>query len=161
MGIPLYVICYFHLVYLNIFSLYLICVCLINMCLGVFFLGFIPYVTLHFLGLGDYVLSHVREVFNYNLFKYFLRPFLFFFQDPFNSNVSAFNVVPKVSETVLISFNSFFFALWQRFSPFSLPGHLTVFMPQLLCYFFLLVYLFQFLSCSSMFICSLVLLGLW
>ena len=47
-------------------------------------------------------------VFNYNLFKYFLRPFLllFFFWDPYNSNVGVFNVVPKVSETVL---NSFFF----------------------------------------------------
>ena len=81
------------------------------------------------------VLSHVREVFNYNLFKYFLQLFLFFFQDPFNSNVSAFNVVPKVSETVLISFHSFFFTLWQIFPPFCLPGHLSVFIPQLLYFF--------------------------
>ena len=33
--------------------------------------------SLCFLYLGDYFLSHVKEVFDYNLFKYFLRPFLF------------------------------------------------------------------------------------
>ena len=113
MGIPLYVICCFSLAAFNIFSFYLIFDSLINMCLGVFLLGFILYGTLHFLELTDYFLSQIREVFNYNLFKYFLRPFLFlfFFWDPFNSNVDAFNVVPEVSETVLNSFHSFFFIL--------------------------------------------------
>ena len=35
-------------------------------------------------GLINYFLSHISEVFNYNLFKYFLSPFLFllFFWDP-------------------------------------------------------------------------------
>ena len=58
----------------------------------------------------DYFLSHIREVFNYSLFKYFLSPFLFlfFFWDPYNSNVGSFNIVPEVSETVLKSFHSFF-----------------------------------------------------
>ena len=62
--------------------------------------------SLGFLDLTDYFLSHVREVFDYNLFKYFLRPFLFlfFFWDPYSFNVGAFNVVPEVSETVLNSF---------------------------------------------------------
>ena len=48
--------------------------------------------------------------FNYNLFKYFLRPFLFlfFFWDFYNLNVGVFNVVPEISE-ILISFHSFFF----------------------------------------------------
>ena len=65
--------------------------------------------SLCFLGLVDYFLSHIREAFNYNLFKYFLSPFLFlFFWDPYNSNVGAFNVVPEVSETVLFSFFSLF-----------------------------------------------------
>ena len=32
--------------------------------------------SLHFLGLGDYFLSHIREVFSYYLFKYFLMSFL-------------------------------------------------------------------------------------
>ena len=61
----------------------------------------------------DYFLSHIREVFNYSLFKYFLSPFLFlfFFWDPYNSNVRAFNAVPEVSETVLSSFHSFYFIL--------------------------------------------------
>ena len=65
-----------------------------------FLLGFILYETLHFIDLGGYFLSHVWEVFNYNLFKYFLRFFLFFFfLDPYNLNIGAFNVFPEVSET--------------------------------------------------------------
>ena len=69
--------------------------------------------SLCFLDLIDYFLSHLREVFNYNLFKYFLRPFLilFFFWDPYYLHVGAFNVVSDVSETVLSSFHSFFFIL--------------------------------------------------
>ena len=49
MGIPFYVICCFPLVAFNIFSLHLSFINLIIMCLGVFPLGFILYVTLHFL----------------------------------------------------------------------------------------------------------------
>ena len=112
MGIPLYVICCFSLAAFNIFSLYLIFDSLINMCLGMFLLIFILCGTLCFLDLIDYFLSHSREVFNDNLLKYFLSPFLFlFFWDPYNSNVGAFNVVLGVSETVLNSFHSFFFIL--------------------------------------------------
>ena len=72
MGVPLYVICRFSLVAFNNFSLSLIFVNLITVCLGVFLLGFILPGTLHFLDLGGYFLSHVREVFDYNVFKYFL-----------------------------------------------------------------------------------------
>ena len=46
MGIPLCVICCFSLAAFNIFSLCLIFVNLINMCLGVFHLGFILFGTL-------------------------------------------------------------------------------------------------------------------
>ena len=61
--------------------------------------------SLGFLGLGDYFLSHFRKVFNYYLLKYFLMTFLFvFFWDSCDSNVGAFNIVPEVSEIVLISF---------------------------------------------------------
>ena len=69
--------------------------------------------SLCLLDFGNYFLSHVREVFHYNLFKYFLRPFLFlfFFWNPYNSNFGAFNVVPEASEIVLNSFHSFFFNL--------------------------------------------------
>ena len=69
--------------------------------------------SLCFLDLTDYFLSYVREVFNYSLFKYFVRPFLFLFSfwDSYNSNVGVFNVVSEVSKTVLNSFYSFFFIL--------------------------------------------------
>ena len=65
MGVPLYVICHFSLVAFNVLSLSLIFVSLITVCLGVFLLGFILPRTLCFLGLVDYCLSHVREVFSY------------------------------------------------------------------------------------------------
>ena len=53
------------------------------------------------------------EVFDYNLFKYFLRPFLFlfFFWDPYNLNAGAFNVVPgslRLSSFLFILFSLFF-----------------------------------------------------
>ena len=94
----------FPLLILIFFSLCLIFVSLINMCLGVFLLGFILYGTL--------CASWTWWLFPfpcYNLFKYFLRAILFlFFWDPCNSNICVFNVVPEVSETVLNSFHSFF-----------------------------------------------------
>ena len=67
--------------------------------------------SLSFLDLGDYFLAHFREVFNYYLLKYFLMAFLFvlFFWDSYDSDVGVFEIVPEVSEIVLISFNSFFF----------------------------------------------------
>ena len=42
--------------------------------------------SLCFQDLINYFLSHIREIFNYNLFKHFLSPFLFlfFFWDPYN-----------------------------------------------------------------------------
>ena len=95
-----------------IFLLYLIFVRLINICFSMFLFGCILYRALCFLDLGDYFLSHIREVFDYNLLKHFLTLFLFFFWDPYKSNVSAFNVVPRVSEIVFISFHSFFFILF-------------------------------------------------
>ena len=55
--------------------------------------------SLSLLELIDYFLFHVREIFNYNLFKNFFVPFLFlFFWDPYNSNVGLFDIVPEVSE---------------------------------------------------------------
>ena len=77
MGIPLYVICYFSLATFNTFSLYLIFDSLINMYLAPCI--YPVWDSLHFLDLFNYFLSHVKEVFNYNLFKYFLRPFLFLY----------------------------------------------------------------------------------
>jgi len=66
--------------------------------------------SLGFLDLGDYLLPHFREVFNYYLLKYFPMVFLFLFLwDSYDSNVVVFNIVLEVSEIVLISFNLFFF----------------------------------------------------
>ena len=71
---------------------------MINMCLGMFLLGFILYETLCFLDFIDYFLPHISKVFNYDLFKYFLSPFFFpfFFWDTYNVNVGAFIVVLEV-----------------------------------------------------------------
>ena len=108
--------CYllFSLAAFNMFSLYLIFDSLINMCLGLSPRIYPVWNSLCSLDLIDHLLSHVREVFNYYLFKYFLSPFLFlfFFWEPYNSNGGAFNVVPEVSEIVLNSFQSFFFILF-------------------------------------------------
>ena len=82
------------------FSLFLLFVNSITVCLSIFLLGFIlPGTLCGFLDLGGYFLSHDREVFEYNLFKYFLESLLslFSFWDPYNVNVGAFNVVPEVS----------------------------------------------------------------
>ena len=117
MGIPLCVMCCFSLAAFNICSLCLIFVNLINMCLGLFHLGFILFGTLAFLDLVDYFLPHFRQVFNYYLLKYCLRAFLFvfFFWDSYDSNVGAFDIVPEVSQVVLTSVNSFFFFLSSYF----------------------------------------------
>ena len=88
-------------------------------------------------------LFHVVEIFNYNLFKVFLIPFLFlfFFWDPYNSNVGAFDMVPDVSETVLSSFHSLLYSALQKlFPPFYLPAHWFIVLLQIFCYWFLLEY---------------------
>ena len=66
--------------------------------------------SLGLLDLCNYFLPHFREVFSYYLLKYFPMLFLlvFFFWDCYDSNVVMFDIVPEVSEVVLISFNSFF-----------------------------------------------------
>ena len=89
--------------------------------------GILPWVypvwdSLGFLDLGDYFLPHVRDVFNYYLLEYFVMAFLFvfFFWDSYDSNVGVFDIVPEVSEVVLISFNSFF--LYVSFISTILPS---------------------------------------
>ena len=81
--------------------------------------------SLGLLDLGDFFLPHFREVFNDYLLKYFLMVFLFvvFFWDSYDLNVGAFNIVPEVSEVVLISFNYFFlFSLLVSFISTSLSS---------------------------------------
>ena len=72
--------------------------------------------SLCLLNLIDYILFRVGEIFNYNLFKFFLITFLFlfFFWDPYNLNVDVFDLVLNVSETILSSFHSFYFTLLFR-----------------------------------------------
>ena len=57
-----------------------------------------------FLDLSEYFLPHFREVFDYYLLMYFLIAFLFvfFFWDSYDSSVEVYNIVPEVSEVVLI-----------------------------------------------------------
>ena len=85
MGFRLYVTFCFSLAAFHIISWCLVIVSLIGMCLGVFLLGFILYETLCLLDLLGYFLFYVGEIFNYNLFKNCLIPFLslFFFWDPY------------------------------------------------------------------------------
>ena len=133
MGTPLCVICCFSFAVFNICSL-----CLIFIDYYVSW-SVSPWVYpdwnfLGFLDLGDYFLPHFREVFNYYLLKYFLMVFLFvFFWNSYDSNVGAFDVVPEVSEIVLISFNSFFLFpfLLHLLLPFYLLPHLSYLLPQL------------------------------
>ena len=108
MGMPLCVIYCFSLAAFNICSLCLIFVNLINICLGVFCLGFILFgtlwvswtcVTTFFPILGKFSTIISLSIFSWPVF---------FFWDSYDSNV-AFNIVPKVCEVVLIYFNSFFF----------------------------------------------------
>ena len=121
MGFPLYVICCFSLAAFNTFPLSLIFVSLINMSQHVSPWVYSVWDSLCFLDLGDYFLSHVKEVFNCNLFKYFLRPFLFlfFFWDPYNLNVGCLMLSQKS-----LRFSSVLFILFSVFC--SLAGISTI-----------------------------------
>ena len=112
MGIPLCVICCFSLAAFNIYSLCLIFVNLINMCLGVFRLGFILCGTLcvswTWVIISLPILRKFSTIISSSIFScHFL--FVFFFWDTYDSNVGAFNIVPEDSEVVFILKNSSFF----------------------------------------------------
>ena len=93
---------------------FVLCVCLIfanliNVSWSILSWVYPVWDSLGFLYLGDDFLPHLRQVFHYYLLKYFLMAFLFvFFWDSYDSNIGTFNIVPEVSEVVLISFYSFF-----------------------------------------------------
>ena len=117
MGIPLCVMCCFPLAAFNIYSLCLIFVNLINMFLGVFCLGFIligtlwvscTWVTMSFPILGKFSTIISSSIFSWSFFLSSSSGWA-----SYESIVGAFNIVPEVSEIVLISFNLFFFfPLW-------------------------------------------------
>ena len=126
MRFPLYVTCCFSLAAFNLLSLCLVFVSLISMCLWHVSPWIYPvWDSLCFLDLIDYSLFHVGEIFNHNLFKNFLIPFLFlfFFWDPYNLNVGAFDIVPEVSETILSYFFLLYSVLQKLFLPFCFPAH--------------------------------------
>ena len=135
MGIPLYVIYCFSLAAFNIFSLKLIFVRLINMCLGMFFLRFILYGTLcpswTWVTLSFPMLVRFSTIISSTIFS---DPFFF-------SSSSGTPIIRMLVHLVLsqrnLQFFSFFFlysAPWQLFLPFCLPAHLFILLPQLFCY---------------------------
>ena len=105
---------------------------LINRCLGMFHLGFILFGTLWvswtWVSISFSILGKFSAIISSSIFS---CPF--FFWDTYDSNVGVFNIVPEVSEVVLISFNSFFLfsSLLHLFLPFYLPSHLSCLLPQL------------------------------
>ena len=114
MRFPLYVTYCFSLAAFDILSLCLVFVSLISMCLAMFLLGFILYLTLCASDLTGYFIFHVGEIFN-SLQKIshtlsFSIPLWY----PYNPNVGAFDMVPEVSETILSSLHFFYFILLFR-----------------------------------------------
>ena len=99
---------------LLIFFLCLIFVSLISMCLGMFLHGFILYGTLCLLDLT--ISFSTWGKFSTIISSKMLIPFvfLFFFWDPYYSNVGAFDIVPEVSESIFSFLYSFYFILLFR-----------------------------------------------
>ena len=163
-GIPLYVICCFSLAAFNIFSLYLIFDSLIYMCLGMFPLGFILYgahcASWSWLTISFPILGKFWTIISSNIFSD-----TFFFSSSSGTPIIGMFVHLMLSRCLwdCPQFFSFFFLysiLQQWIPPFCLPGHLSVLLPQVFCYWFLLEnFKFHLLCCSSLFVCSLVLLG--
>jgi len=88
-------------------SIWLICV------LGCFALGLSCLELSGFLGLGWLFPSPFQGNFQLLSPQVFSHGLSVFFWDTYDSNVGVFNIVPEVSEIVLISFNLFFFfPLW-------------------------------------------------
>ena len=112
MAFPLCVTCCFSLTAFNILSLFLISVdWYVSRHVSPWVYPVLD--SLYFLNLTEYFFSHAGKVFNYNIFKNVLSDFLFlfFFWDPYNSNVGELNTVPEVSKALLNYFHSFSFIL--------------------------------------------------
>ena len=139
MGIPLCVICCFSFAAFNICSLCLIFISLINICLGVFHLGFILFGTLWvswtWLAIFFPILGKFPTIISSSIFS---CPF-------FLSSSSGITMIQMlgcltlsqgVSEIVLILF-ILFPSLLHLFPPFYLPPHLSSLMLQLFSCWFL------------------------
>ena len=97
------ILLYFIISLCLVLSVWLVCA-LACFSLGLYSMGlFVP------LGLDWLFPFHVGEIFNYNLFKNFLIPFLFF-RDSYNSNVGVFDLVQRslrLSSVLFILFTLF------------------------------------------------------
>ena len=119
--------------------------------------------SLRFLDFIDCFLSHIREVFDYNLFKYFSVPFFF-------SSSSGTLIVRMLVRLMLsqrsVRLSSILFILFSLFwsvvviSTILSSSSLTRSSASVIL---LLIpsreFLISFIVCSSLFVCSLVLLG--
>ena len=100
--------------------------------------------SLDFLDLVGYFCSHTRDVFNYNILKYF---FLIPFLSSSGTPIILMLLHLMLSQRSLRLF-SFLFILFSLicsasvFPPFNLLAHLSILMPQWFCYWFPLVYFF-------------------
>ena len=142
MGFPLYVTCCFSLAAFNIHSLCLVFVSLISMCLGMFLLGFILYGTLC-VSWTWLTISFSGEIFNYNLFKIFLIPFLFlfFFWDPSIRMLVHLIFLQRSLRLSSVLFILLLYSVQNKlFLPFYLPAHCFILLVQIFCYWFLLEY---------------------
>ena len=140
MGIPLCVIYYFSLAAFNICSLCLIFVNLINMCLGVFHLGFILFGTLwvswtwviiSFLILGKFSTIISSSIFSWSFFLSSSSgtPIILMLGHLTLSQRSL-----RLSPFLLILFSFFLSASF--ISTFYLPPYLSYLLPQLFYYWF-------------------------
>ena len=138
MGSALYVICCFSLAAFNIWSLCLIFVNLINMCLGVFHLGFILFGTLwvswtwviiSFLILGKFSTIISSSIF---LCSFFLSSSSGTPMIPMLGRLALSQMSLRLSSFLLILFSS----LIHLFLPFYLLLHLSYLLPPLFyCWF--------------------------
>ena len=118
---------FFSLAAFNTFSLCLIFVNLINMCLGVFYLGFILFGTLWvswtWAAISFLILGKVLTIISSGIFS---RPFFLSSSGTHDLNVGEFNIVPEVPEVVFISSLFFLFSsLLHLFPPLYLPPRLS------------------------------------
>ena len=142
MKVTLYVVI-FPLLLLT-FYLSLIFVILITVCLSVFLLGFILLGTLcaswTWLTISFPMSGKFSAIISSNIFS---GPFSLI--STFGTPIMPVLVHLMLSQRSLscLHFFSFFFlhsVLWQRLTSFCPPGHLSVLLPQLFHYWFLLVY---------------------
>ena len=121
--------------------------------------------SLRFPDLGGYFVSDIREVFDYDLFKYFLGSFSL--SSPSGTPIMRMLVHLMLSQRSLRLF-SFLFILFSLFCSMAvistvLPSrsliHSSASVILLFCYSLLVHFSFQLLYCSSLFVCSLILLG--